>query len=471
MRKHAIGAAAALAACAAFRCTAATPYTHQNFLDDPEEFRFAVIPDRTGGDHRGAWTNAFAKVNLLRPTFVMTVGDLIPWGWLDEAAVEPQYAELKAQIAGVVPPFYAVVGNHDIANDGSRRVWKRYFGDTYYSFVYKNTLFIALDIMLREPYSIGKTQYAWAEKTLKENPDVRWTFIFMHAPSTWRTEAWQAFEKNALAGRRYTVFAGDEHTYFHVRRNGTDYYALGVAGGGSAMNGQEPTKDAQLMGPEYGEMDHIAWVTVPKNGKPVIANIMLDGVFPADYLDQATTKSTYLTYALDDPPIPAATARMERNASAAAAALYRWDGATFDRWANPNGGAPSSAWSISEREIRFDASAGPAEIVCTTPYDAADLHFQQLLPPGAHAQVVFEDADTGKPSIVYDISGDLCCGRWRHGRIAVSGRDVKLEVDGVCSQRLVRDYKGSLGHFKIRALSGKGAFRGFYTYDLTRRLR
>ena len=155
MMRHAIGTVAALAACAAFRCAAATPYTHQNFLDDPEEFRFAVIPDRAGGDHRGAWTNALAKVNLLRPTFVMTVGDLIPFGWLDEAAVEPQYAELKAQISSVVPPFYAVVGNHDIANDDARRVWKRYFGDSYYSFVYKNTHFIALDIMLREPYSIG----------------------------------------------------------------------------------------------------------------------------------------------------------------------------------------------------------------------------------------------------------------------------------------------------------------------------
>ncbi len=471
MKNLAIGAAVVLAACAALRCAAATPYTHQNFLDDPDEFRFAVIPDRTGGDHRGAWTNALAKVNLLRPTFVMTVGDLIPWGWLDEAAVEPQYVELESQLASVVPPFYAVVGNHDVANDDSRRVWKRHFGDTYYSFVYKNTLFIALDIMMREPYPIGKTQYAWAKKTLRDNPDVRWTFIFMHAPSTWGTEAWQTFEKNALSGRRYTVFAGDEHTYFHVRRNGTDYYALGVAGGGSAMNGQEPTKDAQLMGPEYGEMDHIAWVTVPKSGKPVIANIMLNGILPADYLDQATTKSTYLQRAYDDPPIPAATIRMERNAQAAKAAFYRWDGATFDRWASPDGGRPSPTWSISSGEMRFDASANAAEIVCTTPYESSDLHFQQLLPSGAHAQVVFEEAGAEKPAIVYDISGNLSCGRWRHGRIAVSGRDVKLEIDGVASRRFKLDHDVAPGHFKIRAISGKGAFRGFYIYDLTRRLR
>lgn len=237
------------------------------------------------------------------------------------------------------------------------------------------------------------------------------------------------------------------------------------------MNGQEPTKDAQLMGPEFGEMDHIAWVTVPKSGKPVIANIMLDGILPADYLDQATTKSTYLTYPVDDPPVPAATMRMARNAAAAKAAFYRWDGATFDNWAGPNGASPAPAWTIAGGEMRFDASAGETEIVLTTPYDAADLHFQQRLPQGARAQVVFREAGAEKPSVVYDISGDLCCGRWRHGRIAISGRDVKLEIDGVASRRFRRDCDSAMGNFAIRAVSGSGAFRGFYVYDLTRRLR
>ena len=76
--------------------TAATPYTHQNFLNDPEEFRFAVIPDRSGGDWRGAWTNALAKVNLLRPDFVITVGDLmegsVPADKTREQAFREQHA-------------------------------------------------------------------------------------------------------------------------------------------------------------------------------------------------------------------------------------------------------------------------------------------------------------------------------------------------------------------------------------------
>ena len=28
------------------------PYTHRNYFDDPDEFRFAIIPDRFGADYR-----------------------------------------------------------------------------------------------------------------------------------------------------------------------------------------------------------------------------------------------------------------------------------------------------------------------------------------------------------------------------------------------------------------------------------
>jgi len=206
----------------------------------------------------------------------------------------------------VVPPFCVVVGNHDIArseprfpqaNEISTKVWKEHFGpDTYFSFVYKKVLFICLNTMEgrdSRPDQCGITpeQYAWFGKTLDENKDVRWTCIFMHQPGTWNSSEWMKFEKTKLVPRgRYTVFAGDWHSYCHARRYGFDYYVLSVAGGCSAVNSHESAKRPQLMGVEYGEMDHITWVSMTKDG-PVVANLLIDGILPGDYLNQGNSKA------------------------------------------------------------------------------------------------------------------------------------------------------------------------------------
>lgn len=441
---------------------APTPYTHQNFLDDPEEFRFAVIPDRTGGDGRGAWTNALEKANLLRPTFVMTVGDLIPAGWLDEKSVTAQHEELRGQLAKVVPPFYSVVGNHDIQNPLSKRLWQRHFGkDTYYSFVYRNVLFMALNSQDAGNSVMSEKQYAWIRETLAAHPDVRWTFFFMHGPDVWLTPEWKALEKGALAGRRYTVFGGDWHCYYHARRNGNDYYALSVAGGCSAMNSQRPYNRDDLKGPAYGEMDHIVWVTVPKAGKPVIANILIDGVLPADYLDQSNTKSTYFTKPIDDPADPAVVARLAALDAEKKALFYRWDGKTFDRW-TPHGG-----WTIADGEMRFDAANGAALLTGQTAYGDVDIHFQYRLAKGAKAEVVFVEPDGTEKPVAYVIADDLCRpDAWTFGRFAITGNRVWFEVNGLCSGELVRKSARPNGHFEFRGLSGTGAFRSIYAFDL-----
>lgn len=444
---------------------AATPYTHQNFLDDPEEFHFAIIPDRTGGDLRGAWTNALAKVNLMRPEFVMTVGDLIPASWLDEASIVAQQEELQEQLKSVVPPFYSVVGNHDIQSPLSKRIWQRYFGkDTYYGFLYKGALFVALD---SQDEGISDAQYAWVRKLLNENAGVRWTFLFMHSPDTWRGERWRAFERDGLSGRNYTVFAGDLHTFFHARRNGNDYYALSVAGGGSAMNGQDPSQHMNLLGPDHGEMDHFTWVTVPKAGRPVIANIRLDGIFAGDYLDQSNSKTTYVTKAYDDPVDPEVAQRLEKLDRRSQELFYRWDAKTFDRWTAPGGGVPAATWSIEDREIRWDATQGPTAIELATDYGNADWHFQYKLEKGAEAKLVYVEANGAVAPVEYVMADGLCRPQtWTHGRMAVTGRLVTFEINGVRSGTLTRADDRPAGHFQLRAVRGKGAFRGIYVYDL-----
>ena len=266
-------------------------------------------------------------VNRMHPEFVITVGDLIEGGTMQDVnarrSVEEIHRELQTELtnmtAKVVPPFFTVVGNHDIgrsrpyprsfarANEESTKVWKEFYGnDTYYSFVYKRVLFVCLNTMEgrvagREQVGITDSQYAWFKKTLDDNADVRWTCIFMHQPAEWLTDAWFRFEKEELTKRRYTVFAGDWHTYLHAKRHGRDYYVLSVAGGGSCMNarlgGEQRT---QLKGPEYGEMDHITWVTMTPDG-PDVMNLVLGGMLPGDYLNQKTTLNEKYTDALDYP--------------------------------------------------------------------------------------------------------------------------------------------------------------------------
>lgn len=302
------------------------PWTHLNYRNDPDAFQFAIVPDRTGGDYRGGFTNALAKVNLLHPEFVMSVGDLIEgYPIADRRA---QQIELTNMTSKVEAPFFYVVGNHDIgrsrahppgferANEEMTALWKEFYGeDTYYSFVYKNVLFVCLNTVegrdtRKKPVGITDAQYAWFKKTLDSHPDVRWTMIFMHQPAEWLTDAWLKFELSELVKRKYTVFAGDWHTYLHARRHGRDYYVLSVAGGcsGMAAAGEDASR---LWGREYGEFDHITWVTMTPDG-PDVVNLTLDGILPGDFLNQSTTKWSARTPPLDYPPDPKTVERIRR---------------------------------------------------------------------------------------------------------------------------------------------------------------
>ena len=314
-----------------------TPWTHLNYLNDPDEFQFAIVTDRQGADrggkeYRQGFEKAIRAVNLLRPEFVMSVGDLIPYGWYGEKSVRGQYAEMKDALKRFVPPFFWVVGNHDIApsrklanndlsqaNETSTRIWKEFNGErTYYSFVYKGVLFVALNTI--DDVRIGTShrdmtdaQYAWFKKQLDDHPDVRWTLVFMHQPDVWTTKRWLDFELANLVKRKYTVFSGDWHQYLHVRRHGHDYYVLAVCGGAGALAGSDMSTRDVLLGPKYGEVEHITWVTMTRDRGPVIANIAVDAVLPHDFVNQNTTLSTAdenLRFTLDYPPDPKTRERL-----------------------------------------------------------------------------------------------------------------------------------------------------------------
>ncbi|MBY0229537.1 MAG: hypothetical protein K2W96_09680, partial [Gemmataceae bacterium] len=68
------------------------PWTNLGFADD-QGFQFAVISDRTGGHRPEVFERAVARLNLMQPEFVMSVGDLIEGGKKKREQYEKEWAE------------------------------------------------------------------------------------------------------------------------------------------------------------------------------------------------------------------------------------------------------------------------------------------------------------------------------------------------------------------------------------------
>lgn len=285
----------------------AKPWTSEKFLDDPQEFHFAIIGDLTGGERPGIYAKAVEKLNLLRPEFVMSVGDLVQGGGVDRPALQEQWKSFRDRTAKLEMPFFYVVGNHDIwtgltgmtpARQTSIELWKEQFGPkTYYSFTYKGCLFVCLDSMERHDYypprevlSDAQTEFAFAE--FEKHKEARWRFIFMHKPLDWTSDRWLALERK-IAKYDYSVFCGDWHNWCTATRHGKMYYALGTTGGGWDGNAVPDLR--------RGVFDGIAWVTVTCDKGPIVAHIEISGVHDGDTIQSCASTKGWIETPLDYP--------------------------------------------------------------------------------------------------------------------------------------------------------------------------
>lgn len=296
------------------------PWTSLEALDADAQFHFIVVSDRTGGERKGPWADAMAKINLMQPSFVVSVGDLIQGGTKDPAQLDAEWDELVGMVDTLEPPFFYVAGNHDYSNTVMSAEWADRFGPSYYAFKYKEVLFVVLNSSLfgtsdAQPdawIADHQKQAAWLADTLDAHDDVRWTFVFLHHPFWrdfwWRRiqgDAWEARENYAadsryaggrkswskvedlLDRRDYTVFAGHTHTYEYDADTDAphvhEFISLATTGGGSTIReGESNERPTVLRGPQFAEFDHFVWVTVTEDG-PVIANLLLDGILDKDF--------------------------------------------------------------------------------------------------------------------------------------------------------------------------------------------
>ena len=253
----------------------ANPWTHLDINNDPDNFQFAIVGDRTGEARDRIFEDAVWKVNELQPEFVMCVGDLIEGYTEDEDELNRQWDEFNNIVGEFEMPFFYVVANHDITNEIMLPIWKRRLGRQYYHFIYREVLFLCLNSedpsRAHEFSNFGDAQLEYFKDVLEDSTDVRWTLVFLHKPMWEYSDStnWTKMER-LLSGRAYTVFAGHEHEYAKAVRNGQNYYRLATTGGGS-----------ELAGLEDGSFDHIMWVTMTDQG-PQVVNLMLDGIFDDD---------------------------------------------------------------------------------------------------------------------------------------------------------------------------------------------
>ncbi len=254
------------------------PVTHVKYNEDPGKLQFAIVSDLWGGYRPGIFEDAIQKIELLQPQFVMSVGDLIDGATYDSLLLEKEWGEFNTEVNKLSMPFFFLPGNHDIANPWMEKEWKRRFSKTYYYFLQNDVLFLCVNTEDGGASGIGSEQVSYFTKAINENPDARWIFVFMHRP-VWQYEDGKMDGyigiETALAGKNYTVFSGPHHTFGKQEKFGNSHYILGTTGGGS-----------DLRGDEYGEFDHITWVTVKKGEHPKIINIKLSGMLKDDIVSK-----------------------------------------------------------------------------------------------------------------------------------------------------------------------------------------
>ncbi|HYK76465.1 MAG TPA: metallophosphoesterase [Daejeonella sp.] len=252
--------------------------THLQFNADTGKLQFAIISDLWGGNRPGIFENAVNKLEILQPQFVLSVGDLIDGKSYDPKVIAQQWDDFDSAIKPLSMPFFYVPGNHDIGNAIMEKEWQKRIGSPYYHFIFKNALFLCINTEDGGRGGIGDDQATYFKKVIAENPDVKWTFVFMHRP-VWqgKNDKMEGYEKieASLKGRNYTLFSGHHHTYLSTNKKGNKHFVLGSTGGGSDLRGEK-----------FGEFDHVTWVTLNGGDEPKIINLKLDGMIKEDIVNE-----------------------------------------------------------------------------------------------------------------------------------------------------------------------------------------
>ncbi len=226
-------------------------------------FTFAVIGDtRSGGDD---YVKLVQTAMQYKPDFVVNTGDMVA------SPSRARWHEFWDQSRAITVPYFLTVGNHDVSDEKSQKLYKEEAqlpgNKLYYSFTVGDSLFIFLDSNIPgQDRKIVDEQYNWVESMLAASGQNK-KFVFVHHPLYPEKGLGHHYggsldkypkERDRLESlfvkyRVNIVFAGHEHLYLRKTVDGVMHIITG--GGGASL----------YAGEGRGGFYHFILITVDKD--------------------------------------------------------------------------------------------------------------------------------------------------------------------------------------------------------------
>jgi len=204
------------------------------FAAQAADFKFAVLGD-SQLHNPDVFESLVREVELLKPDFVVQVGDMIHGYTYEPGQIRGEWARFKTQIAPLSMPFYPVPGNHDVTTSPMEAIYEEVWGRDrfYYSFNHKGSHFIILDTDFRLHYGVvTPEQMDWLSLDLEESRTAEHTFLFMHQP-LWRDKQSNWGDLRSLLAkypRVRVIFAGHTHEYCFEVVDGIKTFIINSSG-------------------------------------------------------------------------------------------------------------------------------------------------------------------------------------------------------------------------------------------------
>ncbi len=358
-----------------------------------DEFHFVVLGD-SQFDDPPVFNRSIDQIRLLRPAFVVQVGDLINGYVNDLEEIEDEWDRFGGQIAPLAPiSFFAVPGNHDVYNGDGRvdpaieALYEARWGDLYYRFTYKNAEFIVLNSdSSRRANAIDREQMAWLDSAL-DAEDVEHTFVFLHKPPFSLANGEALHRLFVRRGVDWVIYGHHHHHHQHYAlRDGVRYVMTNNSGANPVPHD------------ELGAFKHWLFVTV-RDAEASVASIEVDSVRPVDYV---TIEDNYGYF------------RLQRDMPWDVVALGDGERFSFDlAIPNPTTQALTAFVSCSSPDgrWRFEPTAVPA-----MPIDAGSSVTVPI-------EVLTDRNPLGRPECLVEMPYQTSSGRWLRFE-----RDVRIEL-------------------------------------------
>lgn len=287
-------------------------------------FRFAVLSDRTGRPEGRQWEKAIDQINLLRPDFVMSVGDYIDGYTGDADEINRQWDEIDGILGRLQAPFFFCPGNHDVINGLRLQIYNRRYGVNergWYSFDYRGCHFLVLDSTTYQTDELLRDeQKAWMMEDLKAAKQADHVFIFYHQPMPMTSDFTQAI-RLLLDPRKTTIFNGHNHVLSYYEDQGFPVYVLASSGAAVGVENRG-----------LGALRLVAQVTVSE-GRPAVALLPVGDVLPGDHVRRDFVEAFgKMVDATKVRPVPAADGswavalKLANPTEAPATLSARWEG-------------------------------------------------------------------------------------------------------------------------------------------------